>query len=112
MRWIVLVALLFAVEARAQDVGSTMFVASDVDSKRFADADAAGAKFAAGDEVTVLYVEGDLVRINAGDHFGWVAPSALTAVDPNPAPSSLGGAPPREFSMEALQDLLERTKEP
>ena len=36
MRWIVLVALLFAVEARAQDVGSTMFVASDVDSKRFA----------------------------------------------------------------------------
>ena len=66
--------------------------------------------FETGDEVTVLYVEGALVRVTTGDRFGWVAPTALTATDPTPEAAPTGATP--EFSMEALQQLLDRTKAP
>lgn len=115
MRGLLLIASLFAAPAFAQDVGSAMYVAADVDAKRFPDADTKGPALAGGDEVTVVYVEGDLVRVMSGKDFGWVPATALTATDPTPSEAiTIGGSGgvPREFSMEALQELLDRTKTP
>jgi hypothetical protein len=106
-----MVALLWlSLSAFAQDVGSTMWLATDVEARRFPDTDAKGPAFETGDEVTVLFVEGALVRVTTGDRFGWVAPTALTATDPTPDAAPTG--PTREFSMEDLQELLDRTKTP
>ena len=111
MRGLLLLASLVASPAFAQDVGSAMYVAADVEAKRFVDADTKGPSLATGDAVTVVYVEGDQVRVAAGTRFGWVPATALTATDPNPDPVEMGGSgAPREFSMEALQELLDRTK--
>lgn len=114
MRGLLLLASLVAFPAYAQDAGSTLFATADVEAKRFPDADTVGPSLSSGDRVTVVYVEGDLVRVTTGREFGWVAASALTATDPSPTPLTLGGpgGPPREFSMEALQELLDRTKAP
>jgi hypothetical protein len=87
------------------------WVAEDAETVRFLDDDTAGPALNEGDRVTVLFREGDLVRVRKGERYGWVAGSVLTDAAPEAATptETTPAAPPGEFDLEKLQELLQRT---
>ncbi len=84
-------ALAWSGVARAEGGPEVLYVARNADSVRFAAESTPGPAFPAGTRVTVLLRTDALVRIFAGDKFGWVPADALTATAPASAPSM---APP------------------
>jgi hypothetical protein len=76
-----------------------VWTTGEASSQRFPDADVAGPVFAAGTRLEVLVREGDRVRVRAGEDYGWVSASLVTAVAPE-------GAESAEPDDAMLQDLL------
>lgn len=94
----VLVALIFSGSAFAEDV---VYAVGEVSSVRFADADVKGPTFAANAQLDVLLRDGARVRVRAGDDYGWVAASSVTATAPAAPAMSVD-----PMSDPAVQELL------
>lgn len=94
--------------AVAQEAGEVAWLVEDADAVRFAGSNTAGPSFDQGTRVQVLFVEGDLKRVFAGNRFGWVAASALSATDPNAASDADAPAssPSEGFTVPTLKSPL------
>lgn len=94
-------------------IGQQAWLLEATPSQRFPEGEVEGPEFEADERITVLYIEPERVRVRRGSRYGWVPADALTAEAPEgaaPAPTTGGAqAPSGEFSMEELQELLERT---
>jgi hypothetical protein len=93
--------------AFAQDPEQAWLV-EDATALRFPDAEVPGPELDANERVTVLFREGDLVRVRAGDEYGWVPSAKITTTAPEGA--TIPTEPPPEFDMKALEELLKRTE--